>query len=81
MSVQHPELQKWETRLKAVFDGIDDVLEEQYGARYPLHPARQSAGLLPIGSRMGFSISERRTVLDMAVSRGRAMWWMCGWLH
>ena len=44
MSVQHPELQKWETRLKAVFDGIDDVLEEQYGARYPLHPARAKCG-------------------------------------
>ena len=44
MSVQHPELQKWETRLKVVFDGIDDVLEEKYGAQFPLHPARAKRG-------------------------------------
>lgn len=34
----------WERRLKAVFDGIDAVLEERYGSRYPLHPARPARG-------------------------------------
>lgn len=34
------EVEKWEDRLKAVFDGIDKQLEEKYGDMYPLHPAR-----------------------------------------
>jgi hypothetical protein len=31
---------QFERKLKKVFDRIDDHLEEQYGDRYPLHPAR-----------------------------------------
>lgn len=44
MSVQHPRLQEWERRLKAVFDQIDDLLEDRYGKAYPLHPARAVRG-------------------------------------
>jgi len=44
VSVQHPGVAEWEARLKAVFDRIDDHLEEKYGTRYPLHPNRASRG-------------------------------------
>lgn len=34
------EVEKWENKLKAVFDRIDTQMEEKYGDAYPLHPAR-----------------------------------------
>ncbi len=34
----------WEERLKEIFDRIDDVLEDKYGERCPLHPARPERG-------------------------------------
>jgi hypothetical protein len=37
-------LERWERKLRQVFDGIDDVLEEKYGGRYPLHPSRPRRG-------------------------------------
>ncbi len=37
---RHPAVEKWERKLKKVFDRIDDRLEERYGKNYPLHPAR-----------------------------------------
>ncbi len=40
MSVRHPKAVEWERRLKAVFDRIDDQLEERHGQRFGLHPAR-----------------------------------------
>ena len=39
-----PRLEKWEKRLKAVFNGIDEYLEKKYGGRYPLHPSRAPNG-------------------------------------
>jgi hypothetical protein len=42
--VRHPQLERWETRLMAVFNRIDDHLEETYGHLYPLHPARPARG-------------------------------------
>ena len=44
MSTRHPKAEEWEERLKAVFDRIDDHLEDRYGHLYPLHPARPSHG-------------------------------------
>lgn len=37
-------VESWEARLKRVFDRIDDLLEEKYGKRYPLHPSRPRRG-------------------------------------
>ena len=37
-------VEAWESRLKRVFDRIDDYLEEKYGSKYPLHPARPVRG-------------------------------------
>lgn len=35
---------KWEETLKNVFDTIDHELENEYGAKYILHPARPARG-------------------------------------
>ncbi|MFP4563277.1 MAG: hypothetical protein ACLFRY_08185 [Spirochaetia bacterium] len=40
----HPGIQEWERKLKVVFDEIDDYLEDIYGGRYKLHPARPARG-------------------------------------
>jgi hypothetical protein len=37
---RHHAAVQFEKKLKEIFDRIDDYLEEQYGDRYPLHPAR-----------------------------------------
>lgn len=42
--MRHPNLDKWEKKLKAIFDEIDDYLEEKYGNLYSLHPARAKKG-------------------------------------
>jgi hypothetical protein len=42
--VRHPKVEQWESRLRRVFDRIDDYLEQRYGDRYPLHPARPRRG-------------------------------------
>jgi hypothetical protein len=42
--VRHPKAEQWESRLRQVFDRIDDYLEDRYGHQYPLHPARAPRG-------------------------------------
>jgi hypothetical protein len=42
--VRHPKVEQWETRLRQVFDRIDDHLEHKYGRKLPLHPARPPRG-------------------------------------
>ena len=42
--MRHYKVEEWESRLKRVFDRVDDYLEEEYGRRYPLHPARPARG-------------------------------------
>lgn len=42
--MRHYRIEKWESKLKRVFDVIDDRLEEEYGGKYPLHPARPGRG-------------------------------------
>ena len=37
-------VEMWERKLKAVFDAIDDALEEKYGRLFPLHPSRPRRG-------------------------------------
>ncbi|MBN1686169.1 MAG: hypothetical protein JW852_05915 [Spirochaetales bacterium] len=37
-------LESWENSLKALFDEIDDEIEERFGALYDLHPARAKRG-------------------------------------
>ena len=40
----HPGIQEWEHNLKIIFDEIDDYLEDVYGNKYRLHPARPARG-------------------------------------
>lgn len=42
--MRHPRLLEFEATLKRLFDTIDDELEEEYGDRYQLHPARPRRG-------------------------------------
>lgn len=42
--VRHPSLDSWEKKLKDVLDGIDDYLEDTFGSKYDLHPARPQRG-------------------------------------
>jgi hypothetical protein len=42
--MRHYKVEQWESRLKAVFDRVDEYLEEKYGRKYPLHPARPARG-------------------------------------
>lgn len=41
----NPMLAKWEERLYELLREIDHKLEDEYGAKWPLHPARMSRGL------------------------------------
>jgi hypothetical protein len=65
---RHPAAERWEQKLKAVFDGINDRLERRYGGRYPLHPARaphkstanrESDGLFNVGAAFSAGYGSR----------------------
>ena len=50
-------LEKWERRLKTVFDRVDDALEEKYGDAFPLRPNRAERGETTSKSHSGlFSV-------------------------
>ena len=42
--MKHPYLIEFESKLKSLFDSIDDYLEEEYGERYELRPYRPIRG-------------------------------------
>ena len=42
--MRHPRAEDWEARLQEALDKVDVALEAEYGARYPLHPARLPHG-------------------------------------
>lgn len=42
--MRHRKAIAWEKRLKSIFDEIDAELEDLYGDRFPLHPARKPEG-------------------------------------
>ena len=42
--MRHVKTVEWDRRIKAMFDEIDDILEERYGQRYSLHPNRPARG-------------------------------------
>ncbi|MEN7973479.1 MAG: hypothetical protein ABFR47_06555 [Verrucomicrobiota bacterium] len=42
--MRHRKAKEWERKLKTVFDEIDIELEEAYGGRFALHPARPKHG-------------------------------------
>ena len=42
--MRHIKAKQWEKKLKYVFDEIDTELEQKYGHRFKLHPARSPEG-------------------------------------
>ncbi|HDP98079.1 MAG TPA: hypothetical protein ENN22_02715 [bacterium] len=42
--MRHSSAEKWEARLNSLIDEIDDLLEDRYGHKYRLHPARSQRG-------------------------------------
>ncbi len=42
--MKHPKMVRWDNTLKAMFDEIDDYLEDTYGKMYSLHPNRPARG-------------------------------------
>ena len=42
--MSHPSLENWEIQLKKVIDDLDDFLEDKFGRKYRLHPARATRG-------------------------------------
>jgi hypothetical protein len=42
--IQHPKSKLWDDKLIAMFDRIDDYLEDKYEGAYPLHPNRMKRG-------------------------------------
>lgn len=42
--MRNQQVERWEAKLKKVFDRIDDILEKKYQERFPLHPNRLPSG-------------------------------------
>ena len=42
--VKHPSHEAWESTLKKAMDDLDDFLEDKYGGKLKLHPARSQRG-------------------------------------
>lgn len=42
--MRHTKMIAWERTMKAMFDEIDDTLEDKYGSEFPLHPNRSKRG-------------------------------------
>lgn len=42
--MRHTKMIAWERTMKAMFDEIDDRLEDKYGKEFPLHPNRSDRG-------------------------------------
>lgn len=42
--MRHPKMITWERTMKAMFDDIDDWLEDKYGEEFSLHPNRSGRG-------------------------------------
>ena len=42
--MRHPKITELDRRFKALFDEVDDFLEQEYGSRYILHPSRPAIG-------------------------------------
>ncbi|MBI9100889.1 MAG: hypothetical protein JEY99_00625 [Spirochaetales bacterium] len=42
--MDHPLTRKWEERLRSIFVGVDEFLENEYAGCFPLHPNRPERG-------------------------------------
>lgn len=51
--MNHPSSILWEQRLRSIFEGIDEYLEDHYGDQLPLHPNRPPRGTTSSGEMDG----------------------------
>jgi hypothetical protein len=40
----HPKMEEFDSRMKRLFDEVDDFIEDKYGGCYSLHPLRPARG-------------------------------------
>ncbi len=69
--MRHPYLITWESTLKNVLDTIDEILEDRYGADYPLHPARREHGSTSSRSHDGLFDIRGEFTLGLGSRKGR----------
>ncbi|MEA3392418.1 MAG: hypothetical protein U9Q91_05525, partial [Candidatus Marinimicrobia bacterium] len=69
--MRHPNLIKWEKKLKSVLDNIDVLLEEKYGKKYDLHPARRKHGTTSNRSHDGLFDIRADFTLGLGSDKGR----------
>ena len=69
--MRHPNLIKWEKKLKSVLDEIDILLEERYGNKYDLHPARRKHGSTSNRSHDGLFDIRGDFTLGLGSNKGR----------
>lgn len=69
--MRHPNLIKWEKKLKSVLDEIDILLEERYGKKYDLHPARRKHGSTSNRSHDGLFDIRADFTLGLGSDKGR----------
>jgi hypothetical protein len=61
--IQPPNLRLWEQKLKSILDDLDEILENEFGDKFPLHPARPERGVTASKSQDGlFDISANFTL-------------------
>ncbi|HDQ44974.1 MAG TPA: hypothetical protein ENN17_05660 [bacterium] len=69
--VQHPHLRLWEQKLKRLLDDLDEVLEDAYGHKYHLHPARRGRGATANRSHDGLFDITANFTLGLGSERGK----------
>ena len=69
--MRHPSLIKWEKKLKSVLDEIDILLEDRYGDKYDLHPARRRRGTTSNLSHDGLFDIRGDFTLGLGSEKGR----------
>lgn len=69
--MRHPNLIKWEKKLKTVLDEIDIMLEDRYGDKYDLHPARRLHGSTSNRSHDGLFDIRGEFTLGLGSEKGK----------
>ncbi len=64
-------LEKWEAKLKIIFDELDDILEDNFGNKYQLHPARSNRGTTSNKSQDGLFDVTANFSLGLGSNYGR----------
>ncbi len=69
--MRHPSLIAWEETLKKALDHLDDILEDQFGNKYRLHPARPERGRTSNKSHDGLFDITANFTLGLGSEKGK----------